>query len=99
MKKEKYENIYSKQKVYGTVKCFICQKEIKEYTFCFSECSIFIDDKYDSNTPYFYICLSCGKTPKRSEKVIIPLLKILYGHKIKVVKYNKITNENEDFYY
>ncbi len=98
MKKE-YENIYKREKIYSTVECFICRKKIRHHTFLFSESNIFINEQFHGNTPYFYFCLSCGKTPEKAEKVIIPLLKIMYGYEIKVIKYNSITNENVTFYY
>lgn len=65
--------------------CFICQKEIKIKE------SYYVDywnQIKSSNTKYsiwpIHICIKCGKTAKKAEDTIIPLLKILYGGEVTV---------------
>lgn len=81
------------------VKCFTCQRIIENNEVCFTERTIYIKDKSDGRTPFYNICLDCIKTSKKAEKIIIPMLKIMYGGIIQIDRRNKKTNELKIFYY
>ena len=87
--KVKYKNIF--EKVTNdtlTAECFICSHEVKSY---------FITTQISTNNfnlKSIYVCLKCGKTEKRTEKVIIPLFKIMYGGIIDVVRFRSFRNRN-----
>ncbi len=103
MEKEKYENIYYKvhpDKMLMGRNCFICKEVIKNNN-VFEEKSLWMYDQQgnDKYLPIIYVCFDCIKTPKKAETVIIPLLKIIYGYKLLVMRVNKKTGNRKEFWY
>ncbi len=97
----KYYHIYKKVKKNGLSKkeCFICQEEINNEEYYFDEKEIFVENVEDKaiSYPYYYICTKCVKTTKQAEEIMIPLLKIMYGEKIKIIRYNALTKNYKNF--
>ncbi len=82
--------------------CFICRKKFIRGDKYFWEESIYVKKSHkdkDGLLNYYPICFDCVKTPVKAEKIILPLLKIMYGGKIKISRINKKTNETKVFYY
>ena len=71
-----------------TTECFICNHKVDRY-FITSQISV-----NNFNLKPIYVCLKCGKTEERTEKVIIPLLKIIHGGIIDVVRFRSYRNKN-----
>ncbi len=96
----KYKDIF--KLVYFEIdkNCFICKNKIK-VGIDFYESNIYSDRRII--TP-IYVCTNCVKTSTKAEEIIIPLVKIMYGGKIKVKRY-RINNDGswgfcyDKFYY
>ncbi len=95
------------------MECIICQKNLINKK-CYAEglpensnkVGIFIVDKNEFmlnkdmfDSYYIYICKECGRTPRNSEVIVIPFLKIMYGRRIKVSRVNEETKEIKEFNY
>ncbi len=90
--KVKYKNVYHKTVFeYFTPICIICENEINiGVTFYVgSVTSIGGSDKHCNN----FVCCRCVKSSIHAEKTVIPLLKILYGGKVRVIRH-EYNNEN-----
>jgi hypothetical protein len=100
----KYNNIFGKFTFSTKVECFICNRKIST---CFmsahiSTTGLFAGGRYPP--PIIYVCLKCGKTLEHAEEIIIPLLKILYGVRLEVIRFftKKVGEGNrmyKNFYY
>lgn len=95
--KVKYENVFYEVDFYSTLtKCFICEdtfgKEMKFYT----TTSISVLNKEIANV--YRICNDCVKSEEEAEKVIIPLLKIVHGGRVKVKRWDN-NIKFKTFYY
>ncbi len=61
-------------------KCFICTKSFVNNEEFFKEDNIYNVDPHVYTQVIFYpVCTDCVKSPEEAEKIIIPLLKIMYG--------------------
>lgn len=87
--KIKYKDVFVKVTCCGeyTFKCFICDRIIKEesyYVDLFDR--IIHNGRNKINSDRLRVCLTCVRTPIQVEKIIIPLLKILYGGEVIVIR-------------
>jgi hypothetical protein len=104
----KYRNVYKKASTHfkemkeSNKKCFICQIIIIDGEKHFREDGIFVStlDSAEEVIEKFYpICTECVSSSKEAEKVVIPLLKILYGGKIRVLRHSTDKITTKSFYY
>ncbi len=97
-----YEDVYRivKYNIHDPLytSCFICQKEFNENEKYFQEGDIYSQENIDNDDAVYYpICKKCGKTPRNAEKIIIPLLKIMYGGVVQISRFS--VSGYKDFYY
>jgi hypothetical protein len=100
---KKHTDIYFKtKKLQGnTGRCFICKKLVEEWyyeksiflrTIDYDEESFSDTDQPKSKSPVFNVCTNCATSAEHAEKIIIPLLKILYSGIVRVTHHDKKTN-------